>query len=133
MKTLTAPAFTLVPTSNPTKKSSISKSSMAKSSSRRLQQWKDWGMYKIVSRFKVFYWGNSFHSLFLIIHARDYFIEAIQISSLHDYYKCVCRTCWKYCYKIVTTITINMTILLVAYVSLSWIWEVLLSFLNLKC
>ena len=40
---------------NPTKKSSISKSSMTKILSRRLQQRKDRGMYKIVSRFKVFY------------------------------------------------------------------------------
>ena len=40
---------------------------MTKSSSRRLQQWKDRGMYKIVLRFKVFYWGNSFLS-FLFIH-----------------------------------------------------------------
>ena len=69
---------------NPTKKSSISKSSMTKSSSRILQQWKDQGMYKIVLRFKVFYWGNSFLSFF--------FIQEIILLKLNKYLACMIIT-----------------------------------------
>ena len=69
---------------NPTKKSSISKSSMTKSSSRILQQWKDKGMYKIILRFKVFYWGNSFLSFF--------FIQEIILLKLNKYLACMIIT-----------------------------------------
>ena len=55
--------------------------------SGKLQQWKDRGMYAIVSWFKVSCQSNSFISFFLISHAKYYLIRIKCISSLHDYYK----------------------------------------------